>query len=480
MAKTTYSPSGAKIKVIGVGGAGCNAITRMVREQMRGVEFIAMNTDAQHLEITEASVRIQFGERITRGLGAGGEPISGQKAAEQSYDEIKQALAGADMIFVVAGMGGGTGTGSAPVVAQIAKEGGALTVAVVTKPFTFEGNRRNEVAEQGIMNLLDKVDTLVIIPNDRLLDLCDPKTGVDSAFKLADEMLSLAVQVIAGVVTVPGLINLDFADIRTIIKGAGPAWMSVGRGTGQNRATDAAKEALASPLLDVSIAGAKGLLFNVAGGSNLTLSEVSNAAEVIRQAVDPEANVIFGVVLDPSMGNDVRIVLIATGFAHNEALPRAAREVKGEEEIGVPSLFRLTGKTVKKYDIFLSYSIEDREWVRFLADALSEKGLRVWYDDKEIRTGDYMIDRVEEGLRGSAHVVFVISPKTAHSNWLAAELGAALALQKSLIPIVGDDVRLEDLPGPIKIRKFLPKDEPRAMAEKIASIVASERKSRVA
>ncbi len=348
MAKTSYVPSGARIKVIGLGGAGCNAITRMVREQIRGVEFIAMNTDGQHLAITEAAVRIQLGERITRGLGAGGDHIIGQKAAEESRDEIKQAVVGADMVFVTAGMGGGTGTGAIPMVAQMAKQSGSLTIAVVTRPFAFEGTHRAQVAEEGIVDLSNKVDTLIIIPNDRLLNLVDQKTGVDGAFKMADEVLFHGVQAIAEVVTVPGLINLDFADVRTVMKDAGPAWMSIGHGSGQNRAREAAKDALSSPLLEVSIEGAKGVLFNVAGGSNLSLFEVSDAAEVIRQAVDPEANVIFGVVLDPNMGSDVRLTLIATGFASREALGGAAWEkeitklLKGktEEELEVPSFVR--------------------------------------------------------------------------------------------------------------------------------------------
>ncbi len=348
MAKTSYVPSGARIKVIGLGGAGCNAITRMVREQIRGVEFIAMNTDSQHLAITEAAVRIQLGERITRGLGAGGDHIMGQKAAEESRDEIKQAVVGADMVFITAGMGGGTGTGSIPMVAQMTKQGGALTIAVVTRPFTFEGAHRSQVAEEGIIDLSDKVDTLIIIPNDRLLSLCDQKTGVDAAFKFADEILFHGVQAIAEVVTVPGLINLDFADVRTVMANAGPAWMSIGTGSGQNRAREAAKAALSSPLLEVSIDGAKGVLFNITGGSNLSLFEVNDAAEVVRQAVDPEANVIFGVVLDPNMSTDVRLTLIATGFASKEALGGTAWEkeimklLKGktEEELEVPSFVR--------------------------------------------------------------------------------------------------------------------------------------------
>ena len=348
MSKASYVPSPVKIKVIGLGGAGCNAVTRMVREQIQGVEFIAMNTDAQHLVITEATLRIQIGERITRGLGVGGDRILGQKAAEESRDEIKQAAAGADMVFVTAGMGGGTGTGSASIAAETAKQSGALTIGVVTKPFTFEGTHRNKVAEEGIMNLMNKVDTLIIIPNDRLLNLCDQKTSVDSAFKMADQVLFHGVQAITEVITVPGLINLDFADVRTIMKDAGPAWMSIGRGSGQNRAVDAAKQALASPLLDVSVEGAKRVLFNIAG-SNLTLFEVNSAAEVIRQVVHPEANVIFGVALDPNMGNEVRLTLIATGFATKEALAGTAKEkdisqllksLEADEELDTPSFLR--------------------------------------------------------------------------------------------------------------------------------------------
>jgi len=347
MARSTSVNSGAKIKVIGLGGSGCNAITRMVREQLHGVEFIAMNTDAQHLEITEAMERVQLGEKTTRGLGAGGDHNIGHRAAEESRDAIRDAVAGADMIFITAGMGGGTGTGSAPVVAEMAKQTGALTIAVVTKPFSFEGTHREKTAVDGINALMDHVDTLIIIPNDRLLDLCDQKMSVDGAFRMADEVLHHGVQAIAEVITVPGLINLDFADVKTIMKDAGPAWMSIGRGTGQNRAIDAAKQALASPLLDVSMQGAKKVLFNVSG-ANLTLYEVNNAAEVIRQAVDPEANVIFGVVLDANLGNDVRLTLIATGFVTREAMnadrseKELARLLKGieDDELDMPSYLR--------------------------------------------------------------------------------------------------------------------------------------------
>jgi cell division protein FtsZ len=326
MSKTNFVPVGANIKVVGLGGAGCNAITRMVREQIHGVEFIAMNTDAQQLALTEANLRLQLGERLTRGMGAGGDHIVGHKAAEESKDDIKDALNGADMVFVTAGMGGGTGTGSAAVVAEIAKQCGALTIAIVTKPFSFEGKHRMRNAQEGIDDLVGKTDTLVIIPNDRLLQLCDQKTSMDTAFGIADGVLHHGVQAIAETITVPGLINLDFADIRTIMKDAGPAWMSIGRGTGPNRAIDAAKEALASPLLDVSMLGAKGVLFNITGSNSLSLFEVNAAAEVIKQAVDPDANVIFGVAFDTNMNNEIRLTLIATGFANQGGLNVEARE----------------------------------------------------------------------------------------------------------------------------------------------------------
>jgi cell division protein FtsZ len=349
MAKTSFSTNPARIKVIGLGGGGCNAITRMVREQIRGVEFIGANTDAQALAITEAPTRVQLGEKLTRGLGVGGDHILGQKAAEESRDELKELITGADMVFITCGMGGGTGTGSASVIAEISKQAGALTIAVVTKPFTFEGVHRSEVANDGIFRLLGKVDTLIIIPNDRLLDLCDETTGVDNAFKLADDVLRHGVQAIAEVITVPGLINLDFADVKTVMKDAGPAWMSIGVGAGKNRAVDAAKEALDSPLLDISVGGAKGVLFNVAGGPGLTLFEVNEAAEAIREAVDPEANIIFGVVHDPSMKEEVRLTLIATGFASKLGLAGVSREdeftqllkgLKSEEELDVPAFLR--------------------------------------------------------------------------------------------------------------------------------------------
>jgi cell division protein FtsZ len=352
MAKASYIPNPAKIKVIGLGGGGCNVITRMVREGVRGVEFIGMNTDAQALAIVEAPIRIQLGEKITRGLGAGGSHIIGQRAAEESRDEIRTVVNGADMVFITAGMGGGTGTGSAPIVAEIAKQNGALTIGVVTKPFTFEGRHRNEVAEEGINNLVRVVDTLVIIPNDRILTLCDQRTSVDSAFKYADDVLTRGVQAIAEVITVPGLINLDFADVRAIMKDAGPAWMSVGKGTGPHRAIDAAKDALGSPLLDVAIEGARGVLFNVIGNETLTLFEVNEAAKIIRQAVDPDANIIFGVAHNPDMDAEVSITLVATGFntpdrpqvwgtaKDDEVVQYLTKLRVSEEEMDTPSFLR--------------------------------------------------------------------------------------------------------------------------------------------
>ncbi len=314
MVRASYAPSPAKIKVVGLGGAGGNAITRMIREQIRGVEFIAMDTDIWHLATSEAALKVRLGKRNTYGLGVGGDYLLGRKAAEESRDEIREAIRGADMVFVTAGMGGGTGTGAAPLVAEIAKQSGALTIAIVTKPFSFEGTHRNQIAKDGITKLIDNVDSLVIISNDRLLQLYGQETGVDVAFKMADEVLFNGVQAIAEVITVPGLVNLDFAGVRTVLKDAGLAWISVGRGSGPERAVDAAKKALTSPLMDISFEGAEKVLFNIVGGSNLTLFEVKNASGLIHQAVDPEANIIFGIVLDLNMGNDMRLTLIATGF----------------------------------------------------------------------------------------------------------------------------------------------------------------------
>ncbi len=346
MAKQIYTPAPARIKAIGIGGGGSNAITRMVREGIKGVDFIVMNTDGQALALAEAPTRVQLGEKLTRGLGAGGDHKVGIKAAEESRDTIEDLVEGADMVFIAAGMGGGTGTGGIPIVSDVAKQSGALTIAVVTKPFTFEGTHRAQVAEEGIVELSDKVDTLIIIPNDRLLHLCDAKTSVDNAFRLADDALLLGVQAISEVVTIPGLINLDFADIKSVMKNAGPAWMSVGRASGQSRAAEAAKAALASPLLDVSVDGASGVLFNITGGPSLTLFECNEAAQVISQAVDPNANIVFGVVFDPKMEGEVRITVIATGFAKQQGLgihsaEELRRLIRGSSDVlDVPSFLR--------------------------------------------------------------------------------------------------------------------------------------------
>jgi cell division protein FtsZ len=304
----------AQIKVVGVGGGGANAVDRMIETEMRGVEFITINTDSQALLRSQAPVRIRIGDKITRGLGAGGNPSVGAKAAEESAEEIYDALKGADMVFIAAGMGGGTGTGGAPKVAEVSRELGALTVAVVTRPFLFEGPRRRNFAEEGINQLREKVDALITIPNDRLLAVADKRMPMLEAFKLADDVLRQGIQGISDLITVPGLINLDFADVKTIMQNAGSALMAIGHGTGENRAVEAAKAAVSSPLLDVAMDGAKGILFNITGGDDLTLFEVNEAAEIITKAADADAMIIVGAVPDPRMGSDVRITVIATGF----------------------------------------------------------------------------------------------------------------------------------------------------------------------
>ncbi len=304
----------AKIRVVGVGGGGSNAVNRMIEEGLRGVEFIAVNTDVQALSLAKADRRIHIGEKITRGLGAGGNPEIGYKAAEESADLIYEALRGSDMVFITAGMGGGTGTGASPVIARIAREVGALTIGVVTRPFSFEGPRRAKAAEEGIARLKENVDTLIVIPNDRLLEITDKKVTLVQAFRMADEVLRQGIQGISELITVPGLINLDFADVRTIMAEGGAALMAIGEASGENRAVEAAQQAISSRLLEVTIDGARGILFNVTGGSDLTLHEVHQAAEIIRQAAHPEANIIFGAVIDEAMQDRVRITVIATGF----------------------------------------------------------------------------------------------------------------------------------------------------------------------
>jgi len=313
----------ARIKVIGVGGGGSNAVNRMIDEGIQGVDFITVNTDAQALMLTKATTRVRLGDKLTRGLGAGGNPEVGRKAAEESADELYNVLKGSDMVFVTAGMGGGTGTGAAPIVAQIAKESGALTIGVVTRPFTFEGMRRLQAAEVGINQLKEHTDTLVAIPNDRLLQIADKRASLQDAFRLADDVLHQGIQGISELITIPGLINLDFADVRAIMSEGGAALMAVGKGTGDERAKKAAEDAISSKLLDITIDGARGVLFNVTGGPNMTLFEVNQAAAIIRETAHPDVNMIFGAVIDPNMGDDIRITVIATGFERN-ALPRRA------------------------------------------------------------------------------------------------------------------------------------------------------------
>jgi cell division protein FtsZ len=304
----------ALIRVIGVGGGGSNAVNRMIRAEMMGVEFIALNTDAQALLQSDAPHKLRIGDKITRGLGAGGDPSIGERAAEEDSEKIAQALEGSDMVFITSGLGGGTGSGAAPIVAEIAKEQGALTIAVVTKPFTFEGAKRKLTAEKSSESLKAKVDTLITIPNDRLRDVVQKNTSILDAFKVVDDVLRQGVQGISDIITVPGLINLDFADVRAIMKDAGSALMGIGRASGENRAIEAARQAIASPLLEVDIAGAQGILFNVSGSSNLSLFEVTEAAEEIRSAADPEANIIFGTSFNERLGDEVAITVIATGF----------------------------------------------------------------------------------------------------------------------------------------------------------------------
>jgi len=304
----------AVIKVVGVGGGGVNAVNRMIDANLKGVEFIAVNTDAQALLMSDADLKLDIGRELTRGLGAGSDPEVGRQAAEDHRGDIEAALDGADMVFITAGKGGGTGTGAAPVIAEIAKGLGALTIGVVTRPFAFEGRRRAVQAEQGIQRLKEKVDTLIVIPNDRLLTVATEKTSVLNAFKMADEILLQGVQGITSLITTPGLINTDFADVRMIMKDAGSALMGIGQGTGEHRAVQAARAAISSPLLEASIEGARGILLNITGGSDLTLFEVNEAAEIIHSVAHPDANIIFGTVIDDEMGDEIKVTVIAAGF----------------------------------------------------------------------------------------------------------------------------------------------------------------------
>ncbi|MDR3600637.1 MAG: cell division protein FtsZ [Desulfosporosinus sp.] len=339
----------AEIKVIGVGGGGNNAVNRMITAGLQGVDFVTVNTDSQALQLSRAGQKVQIGIKLTKGLGAGANPEIGAKAAEESREEIAKVLKGADMVFVTAGMGGGTGTGGAPIVAEVAKEMGALTVGVVTRPFTFEGRKRAMQAEKGIADLKSKVDTLITIPNDRLLQVVDKHTTIHEAFRIADDVLRQGVQGISDLIAVPGLINLDFADVKTIMSNTGSALMGIGQATGENRAADAARKAISSPLLETSIEGAKGVLLNITGGTNLTLFEVNEAAGIIAEAADPEANIIFGAVIDENLKEEIRVTVIATGFdqhwagfglAPGKAQENIIKPVTAEVDIDIPEFLR--------------------------------------------------------------------------------------------------------------------------------------------
>jgi cell division protein FtsZ len=354
----------ALIRVIGVGGGGSNAVNRMIRAEMMGVEFIACNTDAQALLQSDAPHKIRIGDKITRGLGAGGDSNIGQRAAEEDSEKIGQALMDSDMVFITAGLGGGTGSGAAPIVAELAKEAGALTIAVVTKPFSFEGARRKIVAEKSAEELKSKVDTLITIPNDRLKDVVQKNTSILDSFKVVDDVLRQGVQGISDIITMPGLINLDFADVRAIMKDAGSALMGIGRASGENRAVDAARQAIASPLLEVNIAGAQGILFNITGSSNLSLFEVTEAAEEIRAAADPEANIIFGTSFNERLGDEVSITVIATGFDGSRR-----REFTRRESMAHPADTAASGRGPRERNF-----LEELERQRTLGDDTPGEG----------------------------------------------------------------------------------------------------------
>lgn len=352
----------AQIKVIGVGGGGSNAVNRMIEGGVQGVEFIAVNTDAQALNRSKAPTRVQIGEKLTRGLGAGAKPEIGKKAAEESREQIENVLKGADMVFVTAGMGGGTGTGAAPEIAAIARDLGSLTVGVVTRPFTFEGKKRSTQADQGVAALKENVDTLIVIPNDRLLEIVDKNTPMLEAFREADNVLRQGVQGISDLIAVPGLINLDFADVKTIMTERGSALMGIGTATGENRATEAAKKAICSPLLETSINGARGVLMNITGGTNLSLYEVNEAADIVQSASDPDVNMIFGAVINEDLKDEILVTVIATGFDQNQAAQEHSNQSnrtrkpdfevrkKDEEEI-FPSFVKGSSSVIDNKDI---------------------------------------------------------------------------------------------------------------------------------
>ena len=344
----------AKIKVFGVGGGGSNAVRRMARGKLNSVELYAVNTDSVALAYTTTAEdkinTVQIGHKVTKGMGAGGDPKVGAMAAEESREEMRKHVRDADMIFIAAGMGGGTGTGAAPVLADVAKESGALTIGIVTRPFSFEGQHRRDQAEEGVERLQPACDTLIVIPNDRLLGLCDRRTAADSAFKMADDILYQGVSAISSVITTPGEINLDFADVKAVMKGMGQAWLSIGTAQGQNRAVEAAKACITSPLLDTSVEGATAILFTVTAGMDLTLAEIQEAAEIIRKSADPSANIIFGMSYAPEMSNEIRITLIATGFnakpgkASKQAMESEMKELRkfllDEDQMDIPAFLR--------------------------------------------------------------------------------------------------------------------------------------------
>jgi len=359
----------ARIKVVGVGGGGCNAVDRMIDEGLQGVEFVAINTDAQALMLSKASTRVRIGEKLTRGLGSGGDPEVGRKATEESAEELYGVMKGADMVFITAGMGGGTGTGGVATIAQIAKEVGALTIGVVTRPFTFEGSRRIQSAEAGIGKLKEQADTLIVIPNDRLLQIVDKRANLQSAFRMADDVLRQGVQGISELITVPGLINLDFADVRTIMSEGGAALMAVGMAKGEDAARMAAEQAISSQLLDITIDGARGILFNVTGGPELTLFDVNQAAAIIKETAHPDVNLIFGAVIDPSMKESVRITVIATGFeragAPRRIVENPVMEPREMREVSVTAAAKPTNQSVREFQP-RAFNTEDLDIPTFL------------------------------------------------------------------------------------------------------------------
>jgi cell division protein FtsZ len=363
----------ANIKVVGVGGGGQNAVNRMYRERVPEVEYISVNTDSQALDSSDVPIRLRVGDKTARGLGVGGDPSKGRQCHEEDRDEIREVLKGADLVFVAAGMGGGTGTGGAPVIAKVAQELGSLTVGVVTKPFAFEGAVRKRKALEGIELLREQVDTLIVIPNDRLLAISDEQLTMDRAFKMADDVLSQGIRSIAELVLVPGEINLDFSDVRAVMDNAGPAWMAIGKGAGDNRAIEAAEQAINSPLLEVEIAGAKGVIFNITGGTDLTLDEVQRASEVIASTVHPEANIIFGTVTDPKMENEIKLTIIATGFPvageiQKEAESIARMALEDPASMAIPPFLRHHPAARTRYRNGGMYREPQREETAVMAD----------------------------------------------------------------------------------------------------------------